>query len=255
VAERQPGSPEPADGPRTASGATGVSTDRTHDIDGAWAASVEEPAPAPTTQRRDGTGESEDDRGLLSFLRELPVLILLAFALALLLKTFVVQAFFIPSGSMEPTLMPGDRVLVEKVLYHPSRGDIIVFEDPDPGDEPDRGVVGGFLHWLSQGLGFSQPVDEDFIKRVIGVPGDSVELRNGELYVNGSRTAQSYLSGEPDLRDYGPKKVPPRSLFVLGDNRLNSNDSRFGLGFVPEDRVVGKAFVVIWPPSRIGWLH
>jgi signal peptidase I len=204
-----------------------------------------DPKHAPTKRRNPVT----------QFLGELPGLIIMAFVLALLIKTFLVQAFFIPSGSMEPTLMPGDRVLVEKVLYHPSRGDIIVFEDPDPGDEPDRGVVGGFLHWLSQGLGFSQPVDEDFIKRVIGVPGDSVELRNGELYVNGSRTAQSYLSGEPDLRDYGPKKVPPRSLFVLGDNRLNSNDSRFGLGFVPEDRVVGKAFVVIWPPSRIGWLH
>jgi signal peptidase I len=195
------------------------------------------------------------DRGVLSFFRELPVLIVLAFALALLLKTFVVQAFYIPSGSMEPTLMPGDRVLVEKVLYQPARGDIIVFEDPQPGNEPDRGLVGGFLHWLSQGLGFSQPVDEDFIKRVIGLPGDSVELRHGRLYVNGDRVAQPYLGGQPDLRDYGPVKVPPGTLFVLGDNRLNSNDSRFGLGFVPRNRVIGKAFVRIWPPSRIGWLH
>jgi signal peptidase I len=254
VAERQPGSLEPADGPGTTSMAD-VPSHPIARLGDAWAASADEPVAQPRTEPRGRTKDRDDDRGVLSFLRELPVLILLAFALALLLKTFVVQAFYIPSGSMETTLMPGDRVLVEKVFYHPNHGDIIVFEDPHPGDQPDRGIVGGFLHWLSQGLGFSQPVDEDFIKRVIGLPGDTVELRNGKLYVNGHRVAQPYLSGERDLRDYGPKKVPAGSLFVLGDNRLNSNDSRFGLGFVPEDRVIGKAFVLIWPPSRIGWLH
>jgi signal peptidase I len=194
------------------------------------------------------------DRGVLAFLRELPVLILLAFALALVLKTFVVQAFYIPSGSMEPTLMPGDRVLVNKVLYQPHRGDIVVFEDPS-GQELDRGVVGGFVHWLSEGLGFARPPNEDFIKRVIGLPGETVELRDGHLYVDGERIPQPYLKGPPDTRPYGPKTVPPDSVFVLGDNRLYSNDSRFGLGFVPIDKIVGKAFVTIWPPSRIGWLH
>ncbi|HET7870116.1 MAG TPA: signal peptidase I [Actinomycetota bacterium] len=194
------------------------------------------------------------DRGLLAFLRELPVLILLAFALALVLKTFVVQAFYIPSGSMEPTLMPGDRVLVNKVLYQPHRGDIVVFEDPS-GHRQDRGIVGGFLHWLSEGLGFARPPNEDFIKRVIGLPGETVELRDGHLYVDGELVPQPYLKGPPDTRPYGPKTVPPDSVFVLGDNRLYSNDSRFGLGFVPIDKIVGKAFVTIWPPSRIGWLH
>ena len=198
---------------------------------------------------------SRTDRGLLSFLREVPVLIVLAFALALLLKTFVVQAFYIPSGSMEPTLMPGDRVLVEKVLYHPHRGDVIVFQDPHPGTPPDRGLIGGFLHWLSEGLGLARPPDEDFIKRVIGMPGDVVELRRGELYVNGRAVPEPYLHGPPDTRPYGPVRVPAGSLFVLGDNRLNSNDSRFGLGFVPMSKVVGKAFVIIWPPSRMGWLR
>jgi signal peptidase I len=194
------------------------------------------------------------DRGLLAFVRELPVLIILAFALALVLKTFVVQAFYIPSGSMEPTLMPGDRVLVNKVLYEPHRGDIVVFEDPS-GQQPDRGVVGGFLHWLSEGLGFARPPNEDFIKRVIGLPGETVELRDGNLYVDGERVQQPYLKGPPDTRPYGPKTVPPDTVLVLGDNRLYSNDSRFGLGFVPIDKIVGKAFVTIWPPSRIGWLH
>jgi signal peptidase I len=251
VEERQPGSIEPADGPRTSTSTTDVSHEAPRRIGDAWGASSDERVSPSRTSRR----VRHSDRGILAFFRDLPVLVLVAFVLALLLKTFVVQAFYIPSGSMERTLMPGDRVLVEKVLYHPAQGDIIVFEDPHPGAVPDRGIVGGFLHWLSQGLGFSQPVDEDFIKRVIGLPGDTVELRNGRLYVDGDRVAQPYLSGEQDLRDYGPKTIPSGSLFVLGDNRLNSNDSRFGLGFVPEDRVIGKAFVLIWPPSRIGWLH
>jgi signal peptidase I len=252
VEERQPGSFEPADGPPTSTAKTDVSGQAPGRLDGAWGASSDERVTRSAARSRE---RDRDDRGILSFLRELPVLILFAFALALLLKTFVVQAFYIPSGSMEPTLMPGDRVLVEKVLDHPAHGDIIVFEDPHPGDVPDRGIVGGFVHWLSQGLGFSQPVDEDFIKRVIGLPGDTVELRDGKLYVDGDPVAQPYLSGEQDLRDFGPTTVPAASLFVLGDNRLNSNDSRFGLGFVPQDRVIGKAFVLIWPPSHIGWLH
>lgn len=257
MAERQHGSLEPADGPRASSSLTDAPSHGTGRPDDASSASRPPTEPERSSRgRRAKRAEKQEDRGVLSFFRELPVLVLLAFGLALLLKTFVVQAFYIPSGSMEPTLMPGDRVLVEKVLYEPSRGDVIVFEDPHPGEQPDRGVVGGFLHWLSEGLGFVQPVDEDFIKRVIGLPGDTVELRQGRLYVNGERVPQPYLvAAERDTRDYGPKEVPPGSLFVLGDNRLNSNDSRFGLGFVPEDRVVGKAFVLIWPPSRIGWLH
>jgi signal peptidase I len=252
VAERQRGSTEPADGGPSTTSMTDTPSGNPRPLDDAWS-SGGDPGPGRADARR--RDKRSDGHGVLSFFRELPVLVLLAFALALLLKTFVVQAFYIPSGSMEQTLMPGDRVLVEKVLYHPQYGDIIVFEDPHPGTEPDRGVVGGFLHWLSQGFGFSQPADEDFIKRVIGLPGDTVELRHGRLFVNGKQVAQPYLSGERDVRDYGPTKVPPDSLFVLGDNRLNSNDSRFGLGFVPEDKVIGRAFVIIWPPSRIGWLR
>jgi len=200
-------------------------------------------------------GAEEPDDGLLAFLRELPVLILIAFALALVLKTFLVQAFYIPSGSMEPTLRPGDRVLVWKAFDTPQRGDIVVFEDPHPGRQPDRGLIGGFLHWLSEGLGFARPASEDFIKRVIGLPGETVELRDGVLYVDGKRIPEPYLRGRPDKRDFGPVIVPPDSLFVLGDNRLNSNDSRYGLGFVPRDKVIGEAFVIIWPPSDVGWVR
>ena len=244
MSEPQPDSAEPAPAEPPTATATPLPGDE-------FVLGPKAPEDQPSAPLRQAGGR---DRGLLAFLRELPVLILLAFALALVLKTFVVQAFYIPSGSMEPTLMPDDRVLVNKVLYHPHRGDIVVFEDPS-GQQTDRGVVGGLFHWLSEGLGFARPANEDFIKRVIGLPGETVELRDGNLYVDGEQVPQPYLRGPPDTRPYGPKTVPPDSLFVLGDNRLYSNDSRYGLGFVPIDKVVGKAFVAIWPPSRIGWLH
>ncbi len=201
-----------------------------------------EPRPAEPEERR-------------SFLHELPILFVVALALAIVLKTFVVQAFFIPSSSMEPTLEPGDRVLVQKVVYGPDRGDVIVFSDPRGRPGPDRGIVGGFVHWLSSTLGIERPEHEDFIKRVIGLPGETVELRDGRLFVGGVRIREPYLRGAVDTRDYGPVRVPEGALFVLGDNRLNSNDSRFGLGFVPVDKVVGRAFAIVWPPSRVGWIH
>lgn len=216
--------------------------------------------PAGGTKTREVPDKTPDERptggkAVLSFLRELPVLIVLAFALAILLKTLVVQAFFIPSGSMEPVLKPGDRVLVNKVLYEPERGHVIVFSDPQDGRGPDRGVIGGFLHWLSEGIGIARPEHEDFIKRAIGLPGETVELRDGRLFVDGVQISEPYLKGAVDTRDYGPVRVPEGALFVLGDNRLNSNDSRFGLGFVPVDKVVGRAFAIVWSPSRVGWIH
>jgi signal peptidase I len=211
----------------------------------------EEPAGGFTLSEHRPTEQAH--RG--SFLRELPILLVVALALAIVLKTFVVQAFFIPSGSMEPTLDPGDRVLVQKVVYGPDRGDVVVFADPKGRPGPDRGIVGGFVYWLSTALGIERPEHEDFIKRVIGLPGETIELRDGKLFVDGIQIPEPYLEGAADTRDYGPERVPSDALFVLGDNRLNSNDSRFGLGFVPVDKVVGRAFVIVWPPSRVGWIH
>jgi len=214
-----------------------------------------------TTAKRDSLEAPEPEtpqehrNPVLQFLGELPGLILMAFVLALLIKTLLVQAFFIPSGSMEPTLMPGDRVIVVKVPYYfhdPQRGDVIVFEDPDPSKQPDRGLVGGFFHWLVQGLGAAPPDNEDFIKRVIGLPGETVWAKGGNVYVDGKKIDDPYAQMTDDF----PKtKVPDGTLFVMGDNRGNSLDSRFGLGYVPLDQVIGKADLVIWPPSRAGGIN
>jgi signal peptidase I len=198
--------------------------------------------------------EPQRKQGFLQFLSELPGLILMALVLALLIKAFLFQAFYIPSPSMEPTLTQGDRVLVNKIPYYfhdPRRGDVVVFENPH--ETIDRGVIGGFLHWLGQGLGIQGSQDEDFIKRVIGVPGDVVEGKNGGVYVNGKRLKEPYLGERTE--PFSAKTVPEGELFVMGDNRDNSLDSRFGLGFIPTDKIVGKTFVIIWPPSRLGLLH
>lgn len=180
-----------------------------------------------------------------SLLRELPVLILVALALALLIKAFVVQAFFIPSASMENTLQVGDRVLVNKVVYHLrdiQRGDVVVFDGVDSFQAED--ATGG---------------DKDFIKRVIGVAGDRVRCCNaqGQVLVNGVPIAESsylFSGDEPSDIDFDIE-VPPGRLWVMGDHRSDSKDSRAyigepGGGFVPTDRVIGRAFCVLWPVSR-----
>lgn len=193
--------------------------------------------------------------------REIPILLVVALAIAIIIKTFLVQAFSIPSISMAPTLERGDRILVCRICTRVSdvqRGDIIVFSNPHPGPGTDRGVVGGLLHWLGEGIGVAQPENKDYVKRVIGLPGDVVELHDGTLFLNGTAMDEPYLNPEPDTQPYGPVTVPPGMLFVLGDNRAHSGDSRFppptGLGYVPEDTVIGKAFVIVYPPSRWGWL-
>jgi len=115
------------------------------------------------------------------------------------------------------------------------------------------GKAGGFFHWFEEGLGLAKPADEDFIKRVIGLPGETVEGRGGFVYVNGKKLVEPYLT-QP-TQPFAAVTVPAGKLFVMGDNRGNSLDSRFGLGFVPIDKVIGKAFITLWPPSRFGLLH
>jgi signal peptidase I len=212
----------------------------------------EEPGPDPT-------GSSRPERRL-SGAREFAVLTIAALAIAIVLKTFVVQAFYIPSVSMVPTLHVGDRILVNRLAYRfgdIERGDVIVFADPNPDGTHDRGIVGGLVHFLAQGVGVVRPDDDDFIKRVIGLPGDVVEMRRGTVYVNGVPLEEPYVNQQdPSTADLPPTSVPDGMLFVMGDNRNHSGDSRYqppaGLGFVPIDRVIGKAVVIIWPPSRMG---
>lgn len=156
--------------------------------------------------------------------------------LSLLIITFVVQAFFIPSGSMEPTLQIGDRILVSKFTYRTGaihRGDVIVFHYPlNPG--------------------------KDFVKRVVALDGETVELRDGVVLINNMPIHELYptalLGGDRCTSNYGPQLVPAGQLFVLGDNRCNSEDSRF-FGFVPDQNVVGKALLIYWPPQRLGLVH
>ena len=203
--------------------------------------------------------KAKKDEGALAFLRELPILLLVAFLLALVIKTFLIQAFYIPSESMEPTLNVGDRVLVNKVVYHlhsPRRGDIIVFSDPHPVPQPHRNPLSAFAHWLTDGLGVTTSPDKDFIKRVIGLPGETIEIHRGVVIVDGRALDEPYLtSAAREIGDFGPRTIPAGNLFVMGDNRPNSNDSRFQLGYIPLNKVIGRAFVIIWPPSRIRLLH
>ena len=148
--------------------------------------------------------------------------------------------------------------MVDKIPYFfhdPRRGDIVVFSDPHPTAQPDPGVIGEVFRWLFQGLGVQHTANEDFVKRVIGLPGDTVVGKGGAVYVNGVKLLEPYLPSGRTTAPFPAHTVPAGGLFVMGDNRGDSLDSRFGLGYVPIGNIIGKAFVVIWPPSRVGLLH
>lgn len=209
-----------------------------------------------TTQSPAPQASEEKKEGFLDFLKELPILLVVAFAIALLIKTFLVQAFYIPSDSMENTLKRQDRVLVSKFIYHfsePDDGDVVVFVSPLPEPEPD--VDGGPLRkvgdFILHGLGLRSS-ERDFIKRVIATEGETVQIKQGMVFVNDRPMNEPYLKNRSPLPDFGPYTVPRDSLFVMGDNRFNSHDSRlFPDRAIKESSVVGKAFLLIWPPDRV----
>ena len=183
-------------------------------------------------------------------LLELPLLLLVALVGAWALKANVAQAFHIPSGSMEPQLEVGDRVVVSRLAYRlhdPRRGDIIVFDAP--GGEGEGSWIGEVL----EGVGLREPDETELIKRVIGLPGEVIEARGGRVLVNGRELVEPYLPPDVATGDFGPVTVPDGSYFVMGDNRGSSLDSRYALGPVPEDRIVGRAVARVWPPGR--WAH
>jgi len=207
-----------------------------------------------------------------SFWRELPFLVLIALVLALLIKTFLVQAFFIPSGSMEDTLQIGDRVLVNKLVYRIRdihRGEIVVFKGPPSWQEnpeftyhPPSNPIAKFLHNVGSALGVAAPSSKDFIKRVVGVGGDHVVCcdPSGHITVNGVALEEPYLfpGAKPSEQNFDVT-VPKDHLWVMGDHRNESADSRSHLsdgqdGTIPTDDIVGRAFVKVWPPKHWGTL-
>ncbi|MFD7336362.1 signal peptidase I [Streptomyces violascens] len=223
---------------------------------------------SPQTEGEEPDGPRRPKAGKhRSFWKELPILIVVALVLALLIKTFLVQAFSIPSESMENTLQVGDRVLVDKLTpwfgAEPGRGEVVVFHDPanwlsgEPTSEPN--VVQRVLSFVGV---LPSANEHDLIKRVIGVGGDTVECKgNGPLKVNGKALVEPYVNpgGTPCSVDTegGQFKVtvPKGKMWVMGDNRQRSADSRYHQtdkthGFVPVDEAVGRAFVVAWPVSR-----
>ncbi len=172
-----------------------------------------------------------------SWLGELTRTIGLSIVLALGIRTFVAEARWIPSESMVPTLQKYDKLIVDKLSYHftnPQRGDIVVFSPTENIQKENPNLK------------------DAFIKRIIGLPGDKIEVKGERVYVNDRPLQEKYIEAPPQYQ-FGPVTVPPNSYLVLGDNRNNSYDSHFW-GFVPRDNIIGHAVVRFWPPNRIGQL-
>lgn len=203
----------------------------------------EEPATEPGSDHDDPREGEASERGRLGRRLRRTVVEWLAVIvggviIALVIEAFLIQAFWIPSESMEPTLHVGDRVLVNKLSYRFNdihRGDLIVFE------RPAEASTGG-----SDGV-------DDLIKRVIATEGDRIDSRDGRVLVNGQPIEEPYLEDGTPTHKLSAQTIPEDHVFVMGDNRLESQDSR-EFGPISEDRVVGRAFVRVLPLSRIGWL-
>ncbi|MEI4270454.1 signal peptidase I [Klenkia sp. LSe6-5] len=208
-----------------------------------------------------------DEEGQRSLLKELPVLLVVAFVLALLVKTFLVQPFFIPSGSMEQTLhgcegCTADRILVTKPPYwwsDPEPGDVVVFEGPGTWEPevtstaPSNWFASAAL-FLGRAVGIAPPSDRDFVKRVIAVGGQTVQCcdQQGRVVVDGQALDEPYLY-QDDSQPFGPVTLAEGQLWVMGDHRSDSADSRVH-GPISVDDVIGKASLIVFPFSRFGWI-
>ncbi len=198
-------------------------------------------------------------KSTLKSIIELIITVAIAVGLALLIQAFIVKPYRIPSGSMEPTLHIGQRILANRLTSHPSLGDVVVFHPP-AGADPENARCGD----PNQGAGHLQACDtptvqqssQTFIKRVVGIGGDTIKIINGHVIRNGVREKDSYIlpcGGDPSCNFPVPIKVPPGDYFMMGDNRGASDDSRFW-GPVPDKQLIGVAFFTYWPPDRIGFL-
>ena len=221
---------------------------------GPWAGG--EPQPAPATEASRARPHASMTRSLL----EIPVLLLIAGLAAFLVKTFVAQAFYIPSASMVPQLQVNDRVVVSKLSYRlhdPHRGDIVVFLAPPSEQEPappdSRNVIVRFVVRVGRDVGVIPPSTEDFIKRVIGLPGDTVEGKDGRVWVNGQYLYEPYLPSGTFTSNFGPVKLPAGKYWVMGDNREDSRDSRF-FGPIKGSTIVGRTVFRVWPLWKAAFL-
>lgn len=199
---------------------------------------MSDPSPSPgLTYADDDDFDDEDDGESTSLTRnvvEWVAILLGALLVALLVTKFLIQAFFIPSLSMFPALDIDDRVLVNKLsydLHEVNRGDVVVFERPASQDSEIK----------------------DLIKRVVALEGETIEARDGKVYVDGEPLDESYLQPGVVTTNLETQTVPPEHVFVMGDNRDDSRDSRF-FGPLPEDLIVGRAFVKVWPLDDLGLL-
>jgi signal peptidase I len=193
----------------------------------------------------------------LGSLVELVVTIAVAVGLAILIQAFIVKPYRIPSSSMVPTLVPGQRVLTNRLVNHPSVGDIVVFHPPHGADfnspvcgNPNQGAS----HPQACNVHTPQESTQTFIKRVVAGPGDTIFIRDGHVYRNGVKEQDSYIApcgADSSCNFLKPIKIPPAEYFMMGDNRGLSDDSRFW-GPVPDNWIIGVAFFTYWPPDRIG---
>lgn len=175
------------------------------------------------------------EKSIWDQIRENIVILAIALGLSLLIRTFVAEPRFIPSDSMFPTLEINDRLVIEKVSYYlksPQFGDIIVFTPPSQLQE----------------IGYA--ADQAFIKRIIGQPGQTIEVKNGRVYIDNQPQFERYIAEEPHYQ-LPPVKVPENSYFVMGDNRNDSNDSHVW-GFLPQENIIGRAVFRFWPIERFG---
>jgi signal peptidase I len=189
---------------------------------------------------------------------ETALLVGLAVVIAVVLRSFVAQAFRIPSGSMEPQLHIGDRVVVSRLAYDahtPRRGDIVVFDCPPAACEHEKAdaLPVRAAKTLAEALLLRQPDLEEFIKRVIALPGETVEGHDGFVWIDGDVLIEPYLPDGTTTSDFGPITVEPGRLWVMGDNRDNSADSRV-FGQIDQDTIVGRAILRVWPPTRLAFL-